>query len=208
MIGMCFLWSFKRDEKGASAAEFALVLPLFLLFLFGIIDVGLYGWKFNKDEKATQIGARMAVVTDVVASGLATENYVGKSVGGVTLTQGDVIPASALGLITCNSTTCTCTTAPCPSTVGYNGTSFNRIVSRMQDFDPQIQASNVLIEYRGSGLGYAGDPNGMEISPLTTVRLRNMSYNPLTLLLFGGSINLPSCAYTLTMEDGSGTFSN
>ena len=34
-----------------------------------------------------------------------------------------------------------------------------------------IEASNLIVEYRGSGLGYAGNPNGMDISPLVTVRL-------------------------------------
>jgi Flp pilus assembly protein TadG len=207
-----FLRRFRRDERAASAAEFALVLPLMLLFLFGIIDVGMYGWKINKDEKATQMGARMAVVTDVIATGLSSEDYVGETVGGVTLTQGDAIPAAALGLITCTSSSCTCTTTPCPATVGYSSAAFNRIVTRMQDFDPAIQASNVQVEYSGSGLGYAGDPTGIEISPLTTVRLQNMAYpsimQQLTLRVFGGSVPLPSFAYTLTMEDGSGTVSN
>ena len=55
-----------RDERGASAAEFALVLPLLLLLLFGIIDAGRLAWEFNRAEKATQVGARVAVVTDPI----------------------------------------------------------------------------------------------------------------------------------------------
>jgi len=202
---------FLREERAAGAAEFALVLPLVLLFLFGIIDVGVYSWKINKDEKATQMGARMAVVTNVIATGLA-QDYVGQTIGGVTLSQGDVIPAAALGTVSCNSTACTCTTGPCPSTLGYDTTgAFGKIVARMQQVDPASQASNVVIEYRGSGLGYAGDPssaNGLEISPLTTVRLQGMNYSPLTLFLFKASVPLPSFSYALTMEDGYGTVSN
>jgi len=30
----------RRDERGASAVEFALILPIFLMLLFGIIDFG------------------------------------------------------------------------------------------------------------------------------------------------------------------------
>ena len=56
------------DCDGAAGAEFALVLPLLILFLFGMIDVGRYMWTINQLEKATQVGARWAVVTDMVAS--------------------------------------------------------------------------------------------------------------------------------------------
>ena len=64
-----------RSHGDAIGAEFALVLPVLLLFLLGIIDVGRYMWSINQLEKATQIGARMAVVTDMVASDLGSDNY-------------------------------------------------------------------------------------------------------------------------------------
>ena len=70
------------DRNGATAAEFALVLPLLLFFLFGIIDVGRLMWTFNQAEKATQIGVRAAVVTNVIPTKLnddfaTTYNLVG-----------------------------------------------------------------------------------------------------------------------------------
>ena len=52
------------DRRASSAAEFALVLPAALLLLFGIIDVGRYAWQLNEYEKATQMGARHAVMLD------------------------------------------------------------------------------------------------------------------------------------------------
>ncbi len=49
------------------------MLPLLILFLFGIIDGGRFLWEINKAEKATQAGARVAVVTDVISTGLGTQ---------------------------------------------------------------------------------------------------------------------------------------
>ena len=193
----------RLDRSGASAVEFALVLPLLLLFIFGIIDAGRYIWEVNKAEKATQVGARMAVVTDVLAPGLASANYVG--VGG--LTQGDLIPASQLGLVTCVSTGCTCTTSPCPTVGTMTAAKFILIADRMRTIKPDIADSNVRVTYRGSGLGYAGDPNGMEVSPLVTVQLTGMTFKPAVGLMLR-NVSLPDFRTTLTAEDSAGTVSN
>ena len=200
MTSRNFLYQLIREDRGAGAAEFALVIPVMLLFLFGIMDAGWFAWQINQAEKATQMGARMAVVTDPVASGLSTKEYVGEVVGGVTLGQGDIIPAAALGVIQCNSTSCTCATAPCPGTLGFDSAAFTRIANRMAAMYPLITPANVLVEYRGSGLGFAGDPSGMEIAPLTTVKVRNLQYTPFTFMLIDQKISLPSFAYTLTMD--------
>jgi hypothetical protein len=191
------------DRTGAGAAEFALVLPLLILFLLGILDAGRYMWEVNKAEKATQVGSRVAIVTNVIASGLGTQSYVG--VGG--LTQGDVIPASALGTITCTRTSCTCNGA-CPTSFATaDSTAFDSIVTRMEYMKPGITANNVRIYYRGSGLGFAGDPNGMEIAPLVTVELTGLQFRPL--VLFNAvAVNLPTFRTTLTAEDSSGSQSN
>lgn len=184
-----------------------MVLPLLILFLFGIIDGGRFLWETNKAEKATQVGARVAVVTDALSSGLATEDYVG--VGG--LTQGDIIPASALGQMTCRSTGCCVLAGDCTGTYPAVGTfdsaSFDRIVQRMQFMKPDIAATNVTVTYRGSGLGFAGDPNGMEIAPLVTVELHDVRFRPL--VLFNAvAFDLPPFRTTLTAEDSSGSQSN
>ena len=55
---------------------------------------------------------------------------------------------------------------------------------------PDITAANVRIDYSGSGLGFAGDPNGMEIAPLVTVRLTGMQFVPLTGFMFA-TLNMP-----------------
>ena len=201
-----------RDRRGASAAEFALVLPAFLIIFFGVIDGGRWMWAMNRAEKATQAGARVAVVTQLIPSGLAT-SYV--NVNG--LTQGDVIPASALGKVVCTKTgqanvNCTCQpptgALPCPSPLGpFNSSGWDAIVRRMSATYSPIASSNVVVEYSGSGLGYAGDPDGQDISPLVTVRLRNLGFRPITLLAIH-SMLLPTTGTTLTAEDELGNYSN
>lgn len=202
-----------RSDRGSTAAEFALTLPLVLLLLFGIIDAGRLAWEFNRAEKATQVGARVAVVTSTFPTGLVAESYLNKTVGGVTLTQGDRIPAAALGDIKCTEASgCSCASPPCPTTIGnldYStaGAFKSVVLPRMQSMNPRIQSSNVEIHYSGSGLGYAGDPNGMQIAPIVTVTVTQMTYRPITALLFA-NFTLPDFSTSLTAEDASGTQSN
>ena len=199
------LW---RDRRAASAAEFVLVLPLALLLLFGIIDVGNYAWTLNEYEKATQMGTRFAVVTNVVSPTLETQPYVGTVCNGTALRSGDRICREALGTLECSNATCQCLVAPCPAGGPVNGTRFTAIVTRMQAFQPDIAANNVRVSYRGSGLGYADDPNPPEIAPLVTVRIVNATYAPITLSPFGVAVPLPDFSYSLTLEDGEGATSS
>jgi Flp pilus assembly protein TadG len=59
-----------RDEDGGPLVEVAIIFPILILFLFGGVDFmnALYQW--NAAAKAVQIGARIAAVSDPVASGL------------------------------------------------------------------------------------------------------------------------------------------
>ena len=195
----------RRDERGATAAEFAMVLPLLLLFLFGIIDVGRLMYTWNEAEKATQMGARMAVVTDMVPGGLAAMDY------STSLGQGVPVPTTTFGSASCtkpsSGVTCSCT-GNCPTLTPYNGTAFDNIVTRMKVFLPDLTAANVAIDYTNSGLGFSGDPNGADVAPLVTVRIVNMKFQPLTLLLFGAAFDMPEFRAALTLEDGSGNKSN
>ncbi len=193
---------FIRDTRGASAAEFALVLPIMLLFLLGILDVGYYAWAINRGEKATQMGARWAVATAMIPTGLASYSFA--SQGGIA--QGTIVPITAFEKITCTETACTCT-GPCAFGTARNAAAFTAVVNRMQDFKATIQPANVEIEYSWSGLGYSGDPNGPDVAPIVTVRLINLQHRPLYGLLIG-SVSLPDFAYSLTSEDSEGTYAN
>lgn len=54
----------RRKQAGSAAIEFALVLLLFLTFLFGIIDVTRWLYTWNAAAEVTRAGARYAVVCD------------------------------------------------------------------------------------------------------------------------------------------------
>ena len=50
------------SQKGASAVEFALVLPLLMLILFGIIEFGLLMYNKAMITNASREGARRGIV--------------------------------------------------------------------------------------------------------------------------------------------------
>lgn len=197
------------DQKGM-AAEFALILPTFLLLMLGTIDIGFYAYQVNAAEKATQIGARWAAVTDPVAQELATETYVNQTINGVNIGQGDRLPLADFTIVcTAAGTGCACTGNDClRGSYTRDGDAFNRLATRIRQIHPAIQDNNIQVEYSGSGLGFAGDPNGPEAAPLITVRLTNMSYRSIILSPLGSSVGLPDFAYSMTAEDGDGTTSN
>jgi len=200
-----------RDRAAASSAEFALVLPLLLILLFGIIDAGRFLWTYNRAEKAAQMGARMAIVVNGLAgdrasgTGLYT-SYVG--VGG--LTQGDVIAAAQFGKIKCTSTGCSCDTTPCPSLGTANAVAFSDIYDRMHAFFPELARTNLTVEYSSSGLGYAGSPVLPDLSPLVTVKIGEpnaLQFRPITALLLV-PVNMPPFTTTLSAEDLGSRYSN
>ena len=69
--------SHQGAERGAAAVEFALVVPILLLLVFGIVD---FGWMLNRDTmvnnasrdgvRAASLGATSAEVRSIVATNL------------------------------------------------------------------------------------------------------------------------------------------
>ena len=198
---MRFVDRLESSRSGNTGFEFTVMLPLILFMLLGFIDAARFMWTVNRAEKATHMGVRYAITTDMVARDLG--DYVFTQSG---LSQGDPIPTSAFVGVTCNSTSCTNKGAGPPP--GYDAAAFNNIVARMRAFMPEIQPANVIVEYDNSGIGYAGDPNAPDVAALVTVRLTGLNFQPLTVYAFGTSIPMPSFRSALTMEDGTGTVAN
>lgn len=213
------------DQRAGSAAEFALVLPLLLIFLLGIIDVGRLLWTVNRVEKATQMGARYAIVTNPIPSGLSNLATSKTSAVGLTdstpsvLTNGDSLDKYNMGKYTYSiATTASETAAPtcqptapatnCSFLGTISTTSFDAIYGWMKNFLPELKRKNIAISYSNSGLGYAGDPTGRDFYPVVTVSVQNFGFKPISLALFNSSFTLQTISAALTMEDGQGTASN
>lgn len=218
---------FVRSEGGATAAEFALVVPAALLLFFGVIDGGRYLWSVNRLEKAVQMGTRTAVVTSIVASSLNEINYVDPNDPGFVEVEcpvydADGNPTGATKPLVAGEAVCkeviptlVCTKPSGGVTCGggtVNAAAFDRIVARMRVVDRSIRDDEVSITYSGSGIGYAGDPSEddddnplVDAAPVVTVAINRAQMRALFLL--GGRIPLPGISYSQTLEDGDGVVS-
>lgn len=54
-----------KRQRGAVVVEFALVLVILLLLLFGLLELGRALFKWNSAAEATRIGARTAAIVEV-----------------------------------------------------------------------------------------------------------------------------------------------
>jgi Flp pilus assembly protein TadG len=62
------------NEKGATAVEFAIVLPLLLLVVFGVIEWGLYMYNSQVITNAAREGARHGVLMRMAPRDITAEN--------------------------------------------------------------------------------------------------------------------------------------
>jgi hypothetical protein len=194
-----------RSTSGASAAEFALVVPLLLILLFAIIDGGRLIWTLNRAEKATQMGVRFAAVTRMIPSSLASYRFpTGTEVGQVT--AGVPVPLTVWKGTTCTRTGCTNVDGLGPAP-GLNQEAFEDLQARVRALFPEAQGVNISVTYTNVGLGYAGDPYGPDVSPQISLRVSGLRFTPLTTLSLA-AFNLPAFSATMTMEDGLGRISN
>ncbi len=78
-------------SRGQSLVEFALVLPIFILFLFGLIDGGRLVYQHSVLSQAAREGARLASVE---------ASWIGSSDAGCGSANGPTCPASSASMKT------------------------------------------------------------------------------------------------------------
>ncbi len=83
--------SLSRRQAGAVAIEYAFVLPVLLLFVFGVMEVGRWFWLYTTVTRAAEAAARCAAV-DTIHCGTpaATQNWAAQQAWGL---RGAVSPA-------------------------------------------------------------------------------------------------------------------
>lgn len=202
---------FYDDETGAVFAEFAILLPLVVTIVCGSVDFLYAFYQWNAAAKAVEVGARIAAVSDPVASGL--NNLANQAVfNGAT--PGAAVPSFT---VTCGAGSCSCT-GTCSGMAGnsYSVAAMDRIIfgrgsaacgdassyytTGMCDVLTSISPANVVIVYKQTGLGYAGRPGGP--LPTITVSLQDMQFHFFFLsALLGVHIAMPAMTTTITAED-------
>ena len=65
----------RSDTEGAAFLEFTMFVGAFFTILFGIIDFTFAFYQWNAATKAVQQGARLAAVSNPVASDLTVDNW-------------------------------------------------------------------------------------------------------------------------------------
>jgi hypothetical protein len=200
--------------------EFTLVAPLFFLLTFGIVDFGNAFWQWNQAAKAAQLGARLATVSTPLwppLSGLqgtengnssalagspwpSTDNY-GVSCSGATNPPTCTAIAGTAGLVGQAATTTTASETALTDIVYGRGQTSCGTWPGMCTLFSRIRPANVIIEYRYSGLGYVGRPQG----PVPTIVLKltglTFQFYALNGLLGLPAMTMPDFKVTITGED-------
>ena len=135
-----FIARLARDEDGGPLVEVAIILPILILFLFGGVDFmnALYQW--NAAAKAVEIGARIAAVSDPIASGLTSiaDNAVSSGVA-----SGSPMPDFT---VECDggASACSCTSGACDGMGAYSAEAmgFHRLRARRKQ---QLHAAGLSI---------------------------------------------------------------
>ena len=204
-----------RDIDGSVLVEATIMLTFMIFFVLGSIDFLLAFYEWNAASKAVQVGARLAAVSNPVASNLNvfTAAFVSRS-----LRPGSAMPSFT---VTCDGGTakCACEGTCLGGAVVFDADALNTIVYGrgstgcgdakssytvgMCDVFNRITPANVRIEYRQpvapAGLGYVGRPGGPV--PTIKVSLQNIPFRFFFLGILFQDIKIPGLATTRTGED-------
>ncbi|RWC54962.1 TadE/TadG family type IV pilus assembly protein [Mesorhizobium sp.] len=208
---------FAKSEDGAAMVEMTIVSSLLFALVFGFVDFGYAFYQWNAATKAVQVGARLASISDPVATALAT--------AAPTTTPGAPVIPSAYAPFVCQYTG---NTGACNGdSAKFNAAGFSTIFRGdttytndntcpvlaagqrpgMCHFFPGLHRDNIAITYTATGLGFQTRLGGPV--PTITVNLQNITFQFFFLkgLMGFNDITMPSMLSTVTGEDLKSTAS-
>ncbi len=188
---------FLRDQSGSYLVEFAMVLSLFLLLFFGLIDFSRIGFSYVMANKATDRAVRLAVVRGPVCTGLPTINNRGELNADTEAVKFGEPCKTVNGL---------CVKA---AAVSCNGSTLNQTASEIwAEINPMMPNNASIENLRFSytfdeQLGYLGGP----YTPVVTVEVVDLTFEFVTplgaLAVLAGATNSSNLGDTLVFPSMS-----
>lgn len=159
-----------RDEEGSTLVEYALIMGLFLMLVFGLIDFSRLGFSYVMAQKATERAVRQAVVMAPVCAGVPETNGRG-ILTGTTEELEYGASCSVDGTLCADPGTFRCTAATASA-------SADLIWAEVSPLLPtNATRSNLEFTYSfDPNLGFLGGP----YTPLVTVELINLDFEFVT----------------------------
>lgn len=179
---------FWREEDGTTLVELAMVIPLFLLLFFALIDFGRMGAEYVMADKAMQRAARIAVTRPPACpGGLPPTNLRGTS-----------LTAPKFGTL-CSAAANVCAVPVALTCTGVAGnpsgnTTVSEIWAAISPLLP-VGATEANLGFRydfDPNLGFLGGP----YVPLVTVDLVNLNFTFVTPLSGLASLAAPASTFT------------
>ena len=194
---------FWRENRGATLVELAMVFPLLLLLIFGVLEYGRLYWTVTTMQKAAQMVARITSVSPAICADVPSTFGAN---GGITPPPrfGELCRTGS-SCATVSDQTCNLSTASATSTLVWD---------RIEDLlPPGATPSNILVTYSfDPTFGFVGGP----YTPVITVEFTGLNFNfllpigPLAALAANDpsitsssptTISLPSMSTSVPAED-------
>ncbi len=159
---------FLRAEDGSTMVEYGMVISLFLLILFGLIDFGRLAFHVVASERATQAGVRIAAVRPAACTGVPLR-----------LMRDAAAPASTEYGTSCNAGGPICADpgpVTCAGNAG-NATAAEVWATVQPVLPPNATIANLRFTYSfDPNLGFLGGP----YVPVVSLRIDNLGFNFVT----------------------------
>jgi hypothetical protein len=182
--------SLASDDSGASLTQFALILPAFLILIFGAIEGGFLMWQFQQGEIASTRAVRLAATRTLLTPGSIPD--CGPSTPSTT-------PAGTL-CINIPDTSIWATCRGNGTGGGACGPDVARVAVEISRFYPAVKPEDIIIELSGGGMGFVGLGHPV---PVVTVRFDKVDYEFIVLSALGGlaALAMPTMSASAPAED-------